>query len=181
MAGDFDDCQKPSTWMKNQHVLEPFQTLPVCGEKLIHNNYSWNCLPLKKKKVLILSCCLQACVSPLVPFTVWKVSFSTEDGCGIWVRMGTLSLRFAVLGWLTAGVRMSRRDKNKCGQASWWDYWCSLRVLNWTCQTWGKWGEKMQFRAWNPIPPAPSLPFKADSHSITPTSCLYLYCHLAAE
>lgn len=76
--------------------LSLFKPRPSAVEKLIHNNYAWNCLPLRKKKeakkkVLILSGWLQACVSPLVPFTVWKVSFLTEDGCGIWVRMGTLS------------------------------------------------------------------------------------------
>lgn len=48
---------------------------------------------------------------------------------------GTLSRRFAVLGRLTVGAGTSHRDKNKGGQASWWDYWCSLKVLNVTRQT----------------------------------------------
>lgn len=117
-----------------------------------------------------------------MPFTVWKVSFLTEDGCGIWVRMGTLSLRFAVLGWLTAGVRMSRRDKNKCGQASWWDYWCSLRVQNGTCQTWGKWGKKNAVQGVKPNSPSATSPLQSrfifNYTNVPPLSVLSLGCRL---
>lgn len=81
MAGDFDDCQSHRCkWEKNLRVfLVSFSNL---RQKLIHNNYSCDCLSHKKKNPVIPFGCPLACVFPPVPFTFRKVSSLTEIAGG---------------------------------------------------------------------------------------------------